>query len=155
MARKKKKKGTTHRRKRRVSGVHPALMATGELILGAGLGAIAATFINQAIKTSFTTAPGYTGGAVCIAGGAAVPLLTKPNNIVNGVSAGLIGMGAVFTFNETFLSLPGISGMPTGLPNAAPGYLNKAVGSYRGYPPNRVGNFSGNSSSVVAGIMSN
>jgi hypothetical protein len=112
MAKKKKKKSGSHHRRRRVSGVHPAMMTTIEAAGGAALGAVAGAFVNQAIKTSFTGAPAWTGGAVCLAAGAVTPFFVKPTALIAGIAAGLAGIGGVFMLNESFISLPGISGMP-------------------------------------------
>lgn len=153
----KKKKGPrrkTHRR-RRVGAVHPAIMQAGEMLLGAGIGAVAAVFANQAIKTSFATAPAWLGGGLCAGAGAALPLFVKPTPLITGLAGGMIGMGVVFATNETFISLPGIAGVPTGLPGAAPGYMTRTVGNYAGVPPNRIGNMSGAEASVIGAIFSN
>lgn len=151
MAKKKKGAKKTHRR-RRVSGVHPhlktALMTVGGAVAGAGVGA----FVNQAVKTSFTTMPAYTGGAVCILAAGGVLSFVKPSPLVTGFACGLAGAGGLFAINETFLSLPGISGVP-GMPiPARTNGINQTVGRM----PRRVsGTFSGNHSAVVAGIMEN
>jgi hypothetical protein len=161
MAHKKKHHKKTSHRRRRMGAVHPAMMQAGEMLAGAALGGIAAAFANQAIKSSFATAPMWVGGGVCMAAGATIPFLTKPNPFVTGVAGGLIGMGAVFTMNETFLSMPGISGMPTGVPNArpaGPGYISQKVG-YRNPPPSRLGRgmgaLSSGGSGMVGAIISN
>lgn len=156
-----KKKGS-HRR-RRVGAVHPAVMTTVEAAGGAALGAIAGVFINQAVKTSFTTAPSWTGGAICLVAGAATPLFVKPTPLIAGIAAGMAGIGGVFMLNESFLSLPGISGMP--MPNYArpiprPGYVNQAVaGPIRGqtFIPGRktMGNLSGNRTLAIGKIFDN
>lgn len=154
MAKKKKtKKGTVRRHRRhRMGAVHPALKQTGMLLLGAGIGAIGGAFVNQAVKTSFTTAPAYIGGGACVAIGAGTIMFAPPTPLVTGIGAGLMGVGAVFATNETFLSLPGIAGMPSDQMNMGPGYLNRTVAGYRGIPKNRIGNFSGNGQHVIAGI---
>lgn len=156
MAKKKKKKGTS-RRRHRVSGVrvHPALKDAGMMALGAVAGGVASAFVNQAIKTSFPTMPAYIGGAVPVAAGLALPLFMKPTPVIMGLSGGLIGGGAIFAINETVLSLPGISGVPMGLTNAKPGYVNQVVSGYRGIPANRIGNLSGKSSAVISGLYEN
>lgn len=155
MAKKKsKKRGASKSRRRRVSGVHPVMRTALEGVAGAVAGGIAATFANQAIKTSFTTAPAWVGGAVCLAAGAALPLFTKPNPIVMGAAAGLAAMGGTFMFNETLISLPGISGIPGApmSPGTRPGFINTTVG--RAPARGRVGNLSGNKS-VIGAIMEN
>jgi hypothetical protein len=131
-----------------MGAVHPAIADAGMMLAGAGLGAIAATFANQAIKTSFTTAPEYVGGLVPAIAGAALPMFVKPSPFVLGAAAGMAGTGLVFVMNGTFLSLPGISGMPTPLP----GYINKTIGNYPSVP--RIGgNLSGNGSKTMGKII--
>lgn len=153
MARKKKGKKSGHRRRHRVSGIHPSLAQTGMMVVGAGVGAIAGVFANQAIKSSFTTMPSWIGGGACVAAGGALAVFGPETPLLQGMAAGLMGVGAVFATNETFLSLPGISGVPSGVPNARPaGFLSKAVGNYNGIPRNMIGgNLSGNNGKVVAG----
>lgn len=161
MAKRRKKKSGGSGKRRRVSGVHPVFMQAAALVGGAALGGIGAAFVNQAIKTSFTTAPAYVGGAVCIAGAAAIPFIAaKPSPLMLGIAGGLAGMGFVFAANETVLSLPGISGVPmqpmSPSTSQGNGYLNRTVGrAYQGIPANRIGNLSGNRSTIVAGILSN
>lgn len=153
MAKRKKSRKTGRRTRRRMSGVHPVIMQTLEVVGGAGLGAIAGVFINQAIKSSFATAPAWSGAAVNVALGAAMPLFVKPTPFVMGAAAGLAGTGVMFGLNETFISLPGISGLPGGSPagNPRPGYINTTVGRRptRAMPPGgRVGNLSGNTMAI-------
>lgn len=155
MAKTKKRKKThrAHGRRRRMGALHPALKQTGMMLLGAGVGAIAGAFMNQAVKTSFTTAPGYIGGAVCVAAGAGIIMFAPPSPLMTGIAAGLMGIGAVFATNETFLSLPGISGFP--MEAGGPGYMQRTVGSYKGVPRRNIsggGNLSGNGQHVIAGI---
>jgi hypothetical protein len=147
---KKKKKVSGTRRRRRMSGTNPLLMEVGMTFLGAGVGAIAEVFINQAMKTSFTTMPTYIGGAVGVAGGAAGLVFGGKSPFIKGASIGLMGMGTVLVVNETFLSLPGISGVPQGVPMARgiPGnYISNAVG-YRGIHT-QMGNMSGGNGKPV------
>jgi hypothetical protein len=146
----KKKKAVKHRRRRRIHGIHPVMKNVLMGIGGAAAGGVLATFANQAIKTSFPTMPGWTGGGVCIAAGAAVPLFVKNSPLAMGFGAGLAGAGAIFAVNETFLSLPGVSGVPIMPGN--PGYITHTVGRT---PPKRVGNFSGNQQAVINGIYDN
>lgn len=160
MARRKKaKKGTHHRRRRKVGAVHPAIMQTLEMAGGAAVGAIAGVFINQAIKSSFTSAPSWTGGAVCAAGGASLPLFIKPSPMVTGAAAGLAGVGVMFMLNETFLSLPGISGIPMPTGGMRPGYINQTVGRtqrmVQRVPTNRIGNLSGKNNMAIGSLYDN
>lgn len=150
MARRKKTKKSHRRKGRRVSGVHPAIMQTGMMMLGAGLGAGAAVMAYQALKTSVTSAPPVVlAGSIAVVGGA-IPLFVKPSPFVMGAAAGMAGMGFVFAANEAGLSLPGISGMMgTGFTNQVVGYPNGS------FPKRSIGNMSGNKQGVVAGIFSN
>jgi hypothetical protein len=154
---KKKKKGTSHRRKKRMSGVHPIIAQTGMMLAGAALGGLAGVFGNQAIKSSFTTAPTWVGGAVVAAIGGGLPLFVKPSPFIMGVSGGMMATGAVFAVNETFISLPGIAGIPANmLPSSNnPGFLTKTVGNYRNVPQGLIGNLSGNLQATVGGILNN
>ena len=166
MARKRKKRGkSTGGRRRRVSGVHPVIMQTATMVAGAAVGAIAGVFVNQAIKSSFTTMPTWIGGGVAIVIGGALPLFVKNSPFIQGAAGGLVGAGTIFATNETVLSLPGVSGVPLSMKSPSTsmgnGFLNRTVGAYRGIPANRIGaknrmgNLSGEGSSIVAGILSN
>jgi hypothetical protein len=158
MARKKKSHKKTHRRHHRVSGlkVHPAIMSTLEAAAGAAVGAGAAVFLNNAVKTAFPTGPTWTGGAIGIAVGVGIPVLMKATPpVVTGFALGLAGMSAVFIANETFINMPGISGIPgASAPPMLmkPGYVTSAVA---GMKKPGVGNMSGNQKLVVAGILDN
>lgn len=151
--RKKKKKISGVRRRRRVSGTKGLLMDVGMKVLGAGVGAAAATFGNQAIKSSFTTAPAYIGGLAGVVAGVGGIVFGGNSPFVQGAAIGMMGMGAVFMVNETVLSLPGISGIPQGVPNARPipgNYISNSVAGYRGIPINPgVGNLSGANGKAV------
>lgn len=141
-----------------MGAVHPALRQTGEMVIGAFAGAALATFAKQAIVTSFPTMPTWAGGAVPAVAGAGILMFVKPSPLITGAAIGMAGMGGVFMLNETFLSLPGISGMPTGVTNAAPGpgYISKAVNGYmRNLPPRTMGTFSGSGGHSVNGVYSN
>ncbi len=161
MAKKRKKRSGARHSRRRVGAVHPVIMQTLEVVGGAALGAIAGVFVNQAIKTSFTTAPTWAGGAACIALGGGLPLFVKGSPVVNGAAAGLAGVGAVFAVNETFLSLPGVSGMPMNqamLQNGKPGYVNQTVGRLNRSttpPMRRIGNLSGNRTMAIGSLFDN
>jgi hypothetical protein len=145
-----KKKKVKHHRRRKVGAIHPVMKTALEAVGGAVAGGVLATFANQAIKTSFPSMPSWIGGGVCVAAGAALPFFVKGSPLALGFGAGLAGTGAVFAVNETFLSLPGVSGVPIMPGN--PGYINQTVGRV---PPRRVGNLSGNRQAVIAGIFDN
>lgn len=159
MARGKKKKKVGARRRRRMGAKPGLLMEAGMTFLGAGIGAVAGVFINQAVKTSFTTMPSYTGGAVNVLAGFGGLAFGGDSAFVRGAAVGLMGIGAVLVTNETFLSLPGISGIPMGVPNARaiPGnYLSSSVAGYRGINRNPgMGNMSGNGSRAVGAMYRN
>lgn len=155
---KKKKKSSGPRRRRRMSGVHPVIMQTLEAVGGAGLGAVMGVFVNQAVKSSFTTAPAWAGGAACVVIGGGLPMFVKGSPLVNGIAAGMAGIGVVFGVNETFLSLPGVSGMPMPMMQGGrPGFINQTVGRTRNNlpPVRRVGNLSGNKVLAIGSLFDN
>ncbi len=159
MAKRKKHRKTGTHRRRRVSGVHPVIMQTLEVVGGAGLGAVAGVFVNQAVKSSFTTAPAWSGGAACIVLGGALPLFIKPSPLIMGISAGLAGTGVMFGLNETVISLPGISGLPANpmLGNGRPGFVSQTVGNMRRMMPpgGRMGNLSGSNTMAIGSLFDN
>lgn len=155
---KKKRKGSRKGRRsgRRVSGmkVHPAVKTTLMAAAGAAAGGLLGVFGNQALKTGFPTMPPWAGGAGLVAAGVALPLFLTPSPFIWGAAAGLAATGAIFAANESFISLPGISGMP--MAQYRPGYINQTVGR----PPHRMprarmGNLSGNNQTVVGAIYDN
>ncbi len=131
-------------------------MQTIEFIGGAGLGAAGAAFANQALKTAFPKAPLWVAGAVEAAAAGAAAVMMQQSPFMMGVEAGFGGMGIAFALNETFISLPGISGLPPGIPGPTPGYINRTVnGYYRNTPPRTLGNFSGGGAHAVNGLYTN
>jgi hypothetical protein len=96
-----------HRRRSRVSGISDTLMNAAGVVGGAAVG----MFVNQALKTAFTTLPTWAPGVAILAGGAVLPIFVKGNPIVSAAACGLIAAGGLITLNETFLSVPGISGV--------------------------------------------
>lgn len=129
MAKKRKGKRKSHRR-RRVGAVHPGIMNLVTNAAGIVVGAVGAAFVNSAIKKSMATAPAFTGGGIAVAAGAALPYFVRGNTFVQSVGNGMIAAGGLFALNETFLSVPGISGLPSmpGLNNSGPGFIRKTVG---------------------------
>lgn len=129
MAKKKKGKKKSHRR-RRVGAMHAGLANVATKAGGIVAGAVAAAFVNSAIKKSMATAPAFTGGALAVVAGVALPMFVKGNAFVESMGDGLIAAGGLFVLNETFLSIPGVSGLPVmpGLPNARPGFVTNTVG---------------------------
>lgn len=132
MAKRKKGRKKSHRR-RRVGAVHPGIMNTLTAAGGIVAGAVGAAFVNSAIKKSLATAPTFTGGAVAIAAGIALPYFVKGNQIVANVGTGMIAAGGLFILNETVLSIPGVTGLPVmpGMNNARPGFASRVVGNTR------------------------
>lgn len=126
------------------------------MLAGAGLGAIAGVFVNQAATTAVPSVPKVAVGVGIMGVGALIPMFVKPSPFVLGAAAGMAGAGAIFAANEAGLSLPGISGMGTGYVTSTVGYLNQNK-----YPPRMIGgagNLSGNGSRTVGrinGIFSN
>jgi len=146
MATKKKgKKSNTHKRRHHMGATKITAVLTK--VAATAAGAVAGVYINNMIKTSFSSSasnslPSWTGGAVLIAAGAILPRVVKAP-IMSDVADGLTAAGAIFVLNETFLNLPGISGvgyMPhtmrsTPKLNAptigAPGFMDKTVSGTR------------------------
>lgn len=131
-----------HHRRRRISGVGgigKVLMDTAALVAGAAAG----SFVNNAVKTSMATLPAFAPPAVTIAAGLAVEKFAKSNAALANVGTGMVAAGGLFLLNETFLSLPGISGFITNydltqkrrpaLQNrvGAPGFMDTAIGAAR------------------------
>jgi hypothetical protein len=108
MARKKTKHRVHHRRRSSIHGISDSLTRVGTVAAGAVLGA----FGNQAIKTALPSLPAWSGGAILLAAGIGLPMFMKGNQMVNGIADGLAAAGGLFILNETFLSVPGISGVP-------------------------------------------
>jgi hypothetical protein len=122
---KKKKKKSHHKRRRVGAATHMSniAMKAGGIVAGA----VAASFVNSAVKKSLATAPAFTGGAVAIAAGIALPMFVK-NPFMEYVGDGLIAAGGLFVLNETVLSVPGISGLPVmPLPNGQSGFVRRTV----------------------------
>src|SRR5215472_3362575 len=105
----KHRKHRTHRRRRvgAVTGMGKILVDTAALIGGAAAGA----FVHNALKTSFTTMPTFIPPAVTLAAGVVVEKMAKTNEALQNVGVGMAAAGGLFLLNETFLSLPGISGV--------------------------------------------
>jgi hypothetical protein len=141
MARRKKR--AHHHRRRRIgaaSGMGAILQKTVGIVAGAAGG----MFINQALKTAFTSLPTFAPGAVVLVGGVFVEKsMARKSLLMAGVADGLIAAGGLIVLNETFISLPGISGVGF-VVNADAAYkknpaLMKAVGA-SGFMDNSIGN---------------
>jgi hypothetical protein len=118
MAHKKKKKGVGgHRRKsrRRVGAIKPGSVEH-YLLLGVGgiLGGVAGAYGVQAANTGLSSVvgnapwlpPALVGGV-----GLGVAVIGKGNALATGFGVGMGAIGGVMVANQTFLNVPGISGM--------------------------------------------
>jgi hypothetical protein len=97
---------------------HYALMGVG--VLG---GAVLGAYAVQALGTAFgSTTPPFVPPIV-VAGAGIIPMaIGRGNPLTDGVGAGMLAVGGIMAANQTFLNVPGISGMsmtsnaPTGSP---------------------------------------
>lgn len=133
-------------------------------LAGLLVGGVAEIFANQAIKTSFTTAPTWAGGAVGVIAALGGFIFGGKSPFIQGAAAGAGALGLAFVLNETFFSLPGISGTPQGVPNARPipgNYLSHPVAGRRmGYRTGvndtmQMGNLSGPETASVGALYRN
>src|ERR1700691_899501 len=110
MARRKKHRVGSHRRRRhRVSGIKDTAMKAATVIAGA----IGGAFIKQALTTavpSLSASAPWAPGAILIVGGAFLPSVIK-GPMGQGLSDGLIAFGGLSAVNESFISIPGVSGI--------------------------------------------
>lgn len=119
MAHKKKKKGvhgTKHRRPRHHVGAIKPGSIEHYLLLGVGgiLGGVAGAYAVQAANTGLSSVmanapwlpPALVGGA-----GSGVAVLGGNNALATGFGVGMGAIGGVMVANQTFLNVPGISGM--------------------------------------------
>jgi hypothetical protein len=134
MARKRKHK-VHHRRRHRVSGIKDTLMSVGSVVAGAAAGA----FIKQALTTalpSISSSTPWLPGVIVLAGGAFLPKAIK-GPMGQGLGDGLIAFGGLSALNESFISIPGVSGLgaiPRRVPARVIGagarpFLSKMVGA--------------------------
>jgi len=147
MAHKKTKKrhvsGTRRRRKvgAKPGGLeHYALLGLGALAGGVA-GAYGVQAANTALASTATTTP-WLPPALVMGAGAGIAVLSKGTAIGEGFGLGMASVAGVMVANQTFLNVPGISGMafrsnaPTGTNvirkavGQAPGpFINKTVGA--------------------------
>lgn len=147
MAKKKAKKRVagTRRRKHRVGAVKAGSIEHYALLgLGAVGGGIAAAFGIQALNTALGTAAAsapWLPGALTLGAGGVFAVVTKGNALGEGAGLGMAAVGGVMLANQTFLNVPGISGMsmtsnaPAGSPTIRKSvgqgpqkYINQTVG---------------------------
>src|SRR5208282_3972974 len=143
---KKTKKKGTHRRRHRV-GAASGLMKVVTEAAATVAGAVAGFFANQALKTAFTSLPTWVPGAAIAGGGIVVKKMAKSNLMMSAAGDGLVASGGLILLNETFLSVPGVSGANIGFVTnydrslkmkpsiqrqvGAPGFMDKAIGTVR------------------------
>jgi hypothetical protein len=110
----KKRVGGTHRRKRHKVGAikpgsieHYALMGVG--VLG---GAVLGAYGVQAITTAVGSSTPPVVAPLIVAAAGVVPMAIGGGNpLTDGVGAGMLAIGGIMAANQTFLNVPGISGM--------------------------------------------
>jgi hypothetical protein len=142
MARRKKK---VHHKRRRI-GAASGMGAILQKTLGLVAGGAAGFFANQALKTAFTSLPSFAPGVVIAAGGVVLDkTMGKKSVMISAAADGLIVAGGLIVLNETFISLPGISGVgfitnydksmkqrPAMMRAVgAPGFMNDSIGTIR------------------------
>jgi hypothetical protein len=116
MAHKKKKKISGHRRHKRSVGAFKPGSVEHYLLLGVGgiLGGVAGAYAVQAANTGLSSvvadAPWLPPAAVAGVG-LGVAVISKGNALGTGFGVGMGSVGGVMVLNQTFLNIPGISGM--------------------------------------------
>jgi hypothetical protein len=115
-------------------------------VVGLAAGAAAGFYATDALKKSFASLPTFVPGAiVAVAGIFANKSFGAKNALIEGATNGLIAAGTVQVLNETFIDLPGVSGVgfvtnfDKSMKNApalnramgAPGFMDAAVGTVR------------------------
>ncbi len=143
MARRKKR--VHHHRRRRI-GAASGMGAILQKAAGIAAGAAGGMFLNQALKTAFTSLPTFVPGVVILGGGIFLDkTMGKKSELMSGLGEGLVAAGALVTLNETFISVPGISGVgfvtnydknykpAKAMMKAvgAPGFMNNQIGTVR------------------------
>jgi hypothetical protein len=117
MAHKKKKKVAGHRRSksRHMGAIKPGSIEH-YLLLGVGgiVGGVAGAYAVQAANTGLSSVsadapwlpPALVGGV-----GLGVAVISKGNALGTGFGVGMGAIGGIMVLNQTFLNIPGISGM--------------------------------------------
>jgi hypothetical protein len=148
MAKHKKKKvsGTPRRRRHKVGAIKPGSVEHFILLgVGAVAGGVAGAYGVQAANTALASTAASTPWlppALVMGLGAGVVVVGKGNAIAEGLGLGMAAVSGVMVANQTFLNVPGISGMgfssnaPMGTQvirktvGQAPGpYINQTVGN--------------------------
>jgi hypothetical protein len=110
-----KKRVSGHRRRRKVGAMkagsieHYALMGLGALVGGVGA-AYAVQAANTALASTVATTP-WLPPALVAGAGLGITVVGKDNPLTIGVGLGAGAMAMVMVANQTFLNVPGISGM--------------------------------------------
>jgi hypothetical protein len=141
---KKAKKRKVYRRRRMgaASGMGEVLQEA----IGIAAGAAGGMFINQALKTAFTSLPTFAPGVVIAGAGVFVKkTMGKKGALIAGAGEGLVAAGLLVALNETVISVPGISGVgfvtnydksmkqkPAMMRAVgAPGFMDNSIGTVR------------------------
>jgi hypothetical protein len=142
MAHRRKK---THHRRRRIG----AARGMGEVVqkfIGLTAGAAIGFYANDLLKKSFASLPTFVPGAVVAAGGIFLnKSMGRKNTLIDAATNGMTAAGGIIVLNETFLDLPGISGVgfvtnfDKSMKNApalmravgAPGFMDNSIGTVR------------------------
>jgi hypothetical protein len=102
------------------------------LVLGGIAGGVAGAYANQAATTALSSAAASTPWlppAIVGAAGTGIAVLTKDHPLGLGFGLGMVAVAGTMVANQTFLNVPGISGMSM-QSNAGPAnnIMRKAVG---------------------------
>jgi hypothetical protein len=139
------KKKKVHHKRRRI-GAASGWGVVIQKFVGIAGGAAGGMFLNQALKTAFTSLPAFAPGLVIAVSGIFVDkTMGKKSVLMSGVGEGLMAAGALIAVNETFISIPGISGVgfvtnydknykaSNKMMRAvgAPGFMDKSIGTVR------------------------
>jgi hypothetical protein len=111
---KKKKVGATRRRHhRRVGAINPNSIEYYALFgVGALGGAVLGAYAVQAATTALGSSTPVFAAPVIVAGAGVIPVAVgKGNPLALGLGGGMLAVGGIIAMNQTFLNVPGISGM--------------------------------------------
>jgi hypothetical protein len=143
MAKKKAKKKVYRRRR---IGASSGMGEVLQEFIGIAAGGVGGMFLNQALKTAFTSLPTFAPGVVIAGGGAFVKkTMGKKGPLISGIGSGLMAAGGLVLLNETVISVPGISGVgfvtnydksmkqkPAMMRAVgAPGFMDSSIGTVR------------------------
>lgn len=160
--------GTTHRRRRRVSGankVHDAVLLGAGVVAGAVITPFIVQMVNTALGSNAATMPAWLvpGGGLATGMVGAIIGESMNNKLLLGAGCGMAAIGAVMAANESgLLNEPGISGTAFAN-NAAPGATavttslgcRNGVGSPQRFVNQTVGNMSSLEQQAIGALYSN